>query len=192
MKLFTKRKNKWFKNKETDSIWWLENKDDVGEHVFSFDKKTKYNLFRDYPYNLTPEQRKIFDEENPYWKNFFKDRNETIAKEYQKRAELLQKLRTEELYTTAESNSLIFGHYSYNPVVWEVFESVGINNPKYKTYNDHLAKKSIDELSTDEIVEQFLFWSRGERFCEGAIAEAIDSGNFVKLYEKFLTNSMEK
>ena len=144
------------------------------------------------------EMKKIFksldiqDLENPYWKNFFKDRNETIAKEYQKRAELLQKLRTEELYTTAESNSLISGHYSYNPVVWEVFESVGINNPKYKTYNDHLAKKSIDELSTDEIVEQFLFWSRGERFCEGAIAEAIDSGNFVKLYEKFLTNSMEK
>ena len=67
MKLFTKWKNKWRKNKETDSIWWLENKDDVGEHVFSFDKITKYNLFRDYPYNLTPEQRMIFDEENPYW-----------------------------------------------------------------------------------------------------------------------------
>lgn len=41
---------------------------------FSFDKKHIFNMFRDYPHELTDEQKKIFDEENPYWANFFKDR----------------------------------------------------------------------------------------------------------------------
>jgi hypothetical protein len=39
--------------------------------VFSFDKKTEFNMFRDYPDALTPEQKKIFDDENPFWKKIF-------------------------------------------------------------------------------------------------------------------------
>ncbi len=75
MKFLHKKKqtDMWSKKKETDVIWWLES-DNVGEMVFSFDKKTKFNLFADYPYKLTPEQKEIFDKENPYWKNFFRDR----------------------------------------------------------------------------------------------------------------------
>ena len=42
--------------------------------VFSFEKKAKFNLFADYPWKLTPEQKEIFDKENPYWANFFRDR----------------------------------------------------------------------------------------------------------------------
>lgn len=52
----------------------LDNPDVVGEWVFSFDKETEFNMFRDYPHELTAEQKKIFDEENPYWAEFFKDR----------------------------------------------------------------------------------------------------------------------
>ena len=67
--------NKWQNDEPTDKIWWLDNTDEkVGEWIFSFDKKTTYNMFADYPHNLTPEQKKIFDEENPYWKEFFADR----------------------------------------------------------------------------------------------------------------------
>ena len=29
-------------------------------------------------FNLTTEQKEIFDKENPYWKEFFKDRNSNI------------------------------------------------------------------------------------------------------------------
>ena len=67
--------NSWYKNNETDVIWWLDNADEkVGEWIFSFDKVHTFNMFADYPHNLTPEQKDIFDKENPYWANFFKDR----------------------------------------------------------------------------------------------------------------------
>lgn len=66
--------NKWFKRDAHDTIWWMDNPDVIGEWIFSFDKKKKFNMFRDYPHALTPEQKKIFDDENPYWKNFFRDR----------------------------------------------------------------------------------------------------------------------
>lgn len=46
----------------------------IGEYLFTFDKQTIFNLFRDYPYKLTDEEKRIFDKENPYWKYFFKDR----------------------------------------------------------------------------------------------------------------------
>lgn len=46
----------------------------VGELLFSFDKKKIYNLWVDYPYNFTKEEKEIFDKECPYWKDFFKDR----------------------------------------------------------------------------------------------------------------------
>lgn len=46
----------------------------LGEVLYSFDKKKIYNLWRDYPYNFTPKEKEIFDKENTYWKNFFKNR----------------------------------------------------------------------------------------------------------------------
>lgn len=56
--------SKWYKNNPDDKIWWLNNPEVKGEWVFSFDKKTEFNMFRDYPHALTSEQKKIFDEEN--------------------------------------------------------------------------------------------------------------------------------
>ena len=64
----------FYKNKETDTIYWVDNVDRIGEHLFSFDKKKIYNLFRDYPNKLTPNEKEIFDKENPYWADFFHDR----------------------------------------------------------------------------------------------------------------------
>lgn len=66
--------NRWYKENETDKVWWKETPDAVGEWLFSFDKKKVYNLFADYPHNLTKEEKEIFDKENPHWKEFFKDR----------------------------------------------------------------------------------------------------------------------
>ena len=69
-----KNKYNFYKKKENDLVWWVEKGDDTGEHLFSFDKNKTYNLFQDYPYNLTPEEKEIFDKENPFWANFFRDR----------------------------------------------------------------------------------------------------------------------
>ena len=64
----------WYKNSPDDSIYWLNNPEKVGEWIFSFDQKETFNMFSDYPDKLTPEQKKIFDEENPEWADFFRDR----------------------------------------------------------------------------------------------------------------------
>jgi len=67
--------NNWYKNNDNDKIWWLDNGDErKGEFIFSFDKNKKYNLFRDYPQNLTPQEKDIFDSENVFWRNYFSDR----------------------------------------------------------------------------------------------------------------------
>lgn len=64
----------FYKENKNDRIWWVDNIDEKGTHLFSFDKKKVFNLFSDYPYKLTKEEKEIFDAENPFWKDFFKDR----------------------------------------------------------------------------------------------------------------------
>ena len=61
----------FYKENKTDKIWWVYNPNTIGEWLFSFDKITVFNMFRDYPWKLTKEQKRIFDEENPYWADFF-------------------------------------------------------------------------------------------------------------------------
>lgn len=65
--------SKWYKENKDDVIWWKE-PNAIGVWEFSFDQKKVFNMFRDYPQELTPEQKAIFDKENPYWANFFADR----------------------------------------------------------------------------------------------------------------------
>lgn len=61
--------NRFYKIEPTDSIWWVEPDGTKDTFLFSFDKKKIYDLFKDYR-NLTPEQKRIFDEENPFWCDF--------------------------------------------------------------------------------------------------------------------------
>lgn len=64
----------FYKNIDTDTIWWVDNDEQVGVFLFSFDKKKIYNLFADYPHNLSKQEKEIFDKENPFWKEYFSDR----------------------------------------------------------------------------------------------------------------------
>lgn len=61
----------FYKDSESAKVWWTSKIDAVGELNISFDRKKIYNLFEDYPYNMTTEEVKIFEEEEPYWANFF-------------------------------------------------------------------------------------------------------------------------
>ena len=63
----------FYKEKKGDTIWRVHNKRRVGEVLFSFDKKTLLNLWTDYPEKFTPEQKKIFDKEQPFWADYFKE-----------------------------------------------------------------------------------------------------------------------
>lgn len=57
---------------------WVRNPEQKGEFLFTFDGKQVFNLFRDYPLALSKEQKRVFDEINPYWAEYFKDRNGTV------------------------------------------------------------------------------------------------------------------
>lgn len=65
--------NKFYKENSTDHIWWKKT-NEIGVWEFSFDKQKVYNMFRDYPHAMTPEEVRIFDRENPFWAEYFKDR----------------------------------------------------------------------------------------------------------------------
>ena len=68
----------WDKKEPGRKIWYLYGgKDQI---IFSFDRVHKFYLFRDYPHKLTREQKEIFDKEEPYWADFFKDRTEEWEK----------------------------------------------------------------------------------------------------------------
>ena len=78
LKLLKKYKvgeKRFYKEHRSNKIWWVEDFiPKFGVFEFTFDKKKIYNLFADYPHNLTKEEKEIFDNENPFWANFFKDR----------------------------------------------------------------------------------------------------------------------
>lgn len=71
----TTQYKRFYKNHKSDVICWVDNTGRIGEHLFTFDKVKIYNLFRDYPHELTKQEREIFDRENPYWRKFFDDRH---------------------------------------------------------------------------------------------------------------------
>lgn len=59
------------------SIWPTE----FGVPVFTFDGKKWYYLFRDCPQALTPEEREIFEKEEPFWADFFRNPNKDNTSE---------------------------------------------------------------------------------------------------------------
>jgi hypothetical protein len=71
-----KSSHRIYKEKRTDKTWWVDNSDVKGEFLFTFDKKKFYNLFADYPDKLSVREWIVFNAENPYWKEFFEERND--------------------------------------------------------------------------------------------------------------------
>ena len=55
------------KDNENKRVWWTAPVGTVGTVLFSFDGKRLYNLWRDYPFNLSEEEQEIFREDEPFW-----------------------------------------------------------------------------------------------------------------------------
>lgn len=68
------RRIEFYKNNDSDKIWWVHYVDYFGFRAVSFDKKKILFLFGDYPKNFTKEEKVLFDKENPYWANFFRNK----------------------------------------------------------------------------------------------------------------------
>ncbi len=46
---------------KSQKVWWIDKINVGGEILFSFfDQKKIYNLFRDYPHNMTEEEARIY------------------------------------------------------------------------------------------------------------------------------------
>lgn len=80
-------KRYFYKNNPADKIYWVSlfresiDKDGkksyepvIGNYAVSFDKKNILYIFKDYPNGFSKEEKELFDKENPYWADFFKDR----------------------------------------------------------------------------------------------------------------------
>ena len=55
----------FYKNDEKDQIWMVDTLGSKGEFLFSFDKKSIFNFFTDYPDKLSDEQIEIIKKEQP-------------------------------------------------------------------------------------------------------------------------------
>lgn len=55
-----------YKENDEDKIYWVDFRGDYfGFLMFTFDGKTFFNYYADYPEKLSAEQKNIFDNENP-------------------------------------------------------------------------------------------------------------------------------
>ena len=55
----------FYKEDKNSIIWWVDDPEVEGPVLFSFDRKTVFNFFTDFPDKLTKEQIEIFKKENP-------------------------------------------------------------------------------------------------------------------------------
>ena len=74
---------RFYKKKDNDKIWSVEEIGYIGKLLYSFNKKYIYNLWTDYPHNFTKEEKELFDKENPYWKEFFSGRDQRTIEDYE-------------------------------------------------------------------------------------------------------------
>ena len=119
----------FYKKAPDDKVWWLNNIGIIGEHVFSFDREKTYNLFSDYPHNLAPGEKEIFDKENPYWADFLVIDNESHLKALRK-AELFSRIWANMAFISfkimenyhLESNHDFFIEFSFGTLLFSMIE----------------------------------------------------------------------
>ena len=96
MKVVKEGEVKFYKRYPEDQIWWVdtgEGKGYIGKQDFSFDKKKVYSLYADYPWELSEEEKAIFDKEYPEWAEVFRFRTKNHVIQYEKMLNMIYKSR---------------------------------------------------------------------------------------------------
>ena len=60
----------WLKEKPSNKISWKHSNEDNLVFRFDDEPEREYYLYRDYR-SMAPDRKKVFDEENPFWADFF-------------------------------------------------------------------------------------------------------------------------
>uniref|UniRef100_UPI0025D7053F DUF6508 domain-containing protein n=1 Tax=uncultured Ruminococcus sp. TaxID=165186 RepID=UPI0025D7053F len=72
--------------------------------------------------------------------------------------------------------------YSDEVKAWiDAFDSLGLSDNDYITNSDKIQQKPIADLTRDETLTLITAIIRGERFCEGRIAKALEDGTLEEL-----------
>ena len=97
------------KKRPSDKVWDADvltedGNVEIGPVYFSFDRKTIYNFWPDYPDNLTAEQKWLFDDANPEWAKLraSEDEIKQLEKEHPAWKEYDDDIDTEMDYTMQE------------------------------------------------------------------------------------------
>ena len=84
-----------------------------------------------------------------------------------------------------EGNVIILGHIQYDFCFYDIVKKIGPDY-EYRQHIEAVKQKPIAELTLSEISTYFTWIDRGERFCDGHIANFIDNGTVTKLLERLI------
>ncbi|MBR5641551.1 MAG: hypothetical protein IKW92_05435 [Firmicutes bacterium] len=83
-----------------------------------------------------------------------------------------------------EDGVIIMPYPLYDDEVYDWMKAVGdtgLTDHDYLEHMEALRDKPVDTLTAEEIMTWFTYYLRGERFCDGLIAGALESGELEAL-----------
>ena len=164
------------KRHKNDKVYWITHKGYTGELLISFGKGRKYNLWEDYPWNLTKEEKEIFDKENPYWANYFRNRclekqtdnldykfikftfvsdlEESYINDVQKKYGITFPQILKEYYKKYNESVL------YNCIINVEGKQISINKIISLKYGNHCLEKVIEHQKNERIPSKYVPFAR--------------------------------
>lgn len=98
---------------------------------------------------------------------------------------LIDTKRLNDIIAYLESKPLIeYTPYpQYDKRIYEVLSSLGFDND-YLLKHEELEDKNIYDMNLDDLRAMYTFIERGERFCDGCIAEYVENGTLLELTKR--------
>lgn len=83
-----------------------------------------------------------------------------------------------------EDGVIIMPYPIYDDEIYDwmkAVEETGLMDHDYLDHMEALKDKPVDTLTAEEIMTRFTYYLRGERFCDGTIAAAVERGEIEAL-----------